>query len=60
MEAGAVGRDKARFRNKIASKRLSGCKYSTGKATRACPVACVGDDVGCVVGETRAGSVQGE
>ncbi len=58
-EAGAVGRDKVRFRNKITSKRLGGCNCSSGKASRACPVACDGDDVGCVARETRAGSMVG-
>ncbi len=38
---------------------VSGCKCSSGKASRTCPVACAGDDVGCVVGETRAGSMIG-
>ncbi len=56
-EAGAVGRDKLRFRNKIAW--LDGCTCSSGKASRACPVACVREDAGCVVGETIAGSMVG-
>ncbi len=46
-ETSVVGRDK------VASKRLGGCKCNSGKPLRGYPVVYVG----CVVGETRAGGV---
>ncbi len=48
------------FRDKLACKRLGGCTFSSGKAPGACPMACSGDDVGCVVGEAGAGSIEGD
>ncbi len=40
-------------------QKLGGCRYSSGKAPRARPVACAGNGVGCVAGEARAGAVVG-
>ncbi len=46
-ETSVVGRDN------VVSKRLGGCRCSSGKPLRGYPVVYVG----CVVGETRAGGV---
>ncbi len=48
-----------RLRDKTACKKLAGCRCSSSKATSSCLVAFVGDGGGRVLGDTRAGSMEG-